>query len=151
MRHGCFYLVTAPPSANNLYAHVPVRLKNRREGTRRVKTQKYKDWIKGAGMELLASRQGQRPMMLGRDQRPQVDLFCGFDYTRDCSNAIKPVEDLLMHAAILMDDRYVHRISSERALEPLHTVEYGPLQPPPGKVLVCVTWLNLSGGEAVAG
>lgn len=144
-RLGCIYLVSAPPSANHLHKHITVKLKNGRWGTRRAKTQQYKDWIERASTELVASHQGQKPMLLSRDHRPMMDLFCGFDYTRDCSNVIKPIEDLLKRCALVMDDRYIHRASSERALEPLQTPDYGPLQPAPGMVLICFTWQEPNG------
>ena len=88
-------------------------------GTRRVKTQAYRNWIETAKLEMIVTFRGQRPLDLSGQHQPCLDLFCGFGYDRDCSNAIKPVEDLLKRCGIVKDDRYVHRASAERATEPL--------------------------------
>ena len=139
-RLGAIYFVSAPPSANHLHANVQAELKNGQMGTRRVKTQAYRNWIETAKLEMIVTFRGQRPLDLSGQHQPCLDLFCGFGYDRDCSNAIKPVEDLLKRCGIVKDDRYVHRASAERATEPLMHPDYGPLIPEKGKVLMLLTW-----------
>jgi len=81
-------------------------------GHGRAKTQKYRDWIKSAGGILSAQIKGR---MSGR-----VDIRIKLEDTHptaDCSNYIKPLEDLLVTAGVLADDRskYVRSAKSEWA------------------------------------
>ena len=145
MRRGALYIITAPPSENNLYYHAPTKLKNGKWGTRRFRTKEYKEWIETAGIEMLIHHRGQTPEALGRGNKPCCDYFCGFGFDRDVGNAEKPISDLLKRCGILQDDRYIHRVSCERAEEGLEVPGFGNIKPEKGKVLVCVTWQPTNG------
>jgi Holliday junction resolvase RusA-like endonuclease len=99
-----------PPSTNNLYCNVP--------GAGRVKTQRYRDWLNTCGMILrsqVTGRLGGRVDILIRleDSHP----------TRDASNCIKPLEDLLVKVGAIANDnaKHVRKISAEWA--PIKGVE----------------------------
>lgn len=100
-----FDLPVMPPSVNAMYFNLP-------NGHGRAKTQKYRDWITSAGQILTRQIKGR---MSGRvDIRIQLE---DTHPTADCSNYIKPLEDLLVSAGVLTDDRskYVRSAKSEWA------------------------------------
>lgn len=81
-----------PPSVNNLYANVPK--------VGRVKTKRYRTWLNAAGWELKT----QRPQPVVGHYTMTLLLQRPDNRRRDCSNAIKAVEDLLVTHGILSDD-----------------------------------------------
>lgn len=90
--HVTYDLPNMPPSANNLYFNVP--------GRGRVKSSSYEDWLHQAG--ILIRRQGIARMT------QRVDIVFSLEDKhprRDASNAIKPLEDLLVKLGVLPDDR----------------------------------------------
>jgi len=93
------YTFSLPPSTNHLFANIP--------GKGRVKTAAYRDWIEAAGYEILAQgRQKIRgkvsiAILASRPDRRK----------RDCSNLIKPLEDILTRMAVIEDDSFVERLS----------------------------------------
>ncbi len=91
-----------PPSTNHLYLNVPNR--------GRVKTRAYEDWIFQAGLYLNRQIEGR---FTGR-----VDIHIALEdchANRDASNAIKPIEDLLVKCGVIEDDRakFVRSIKAE--------------------------------------
>lgn len=93
-----------PPSTNHLYFNAP--------GQGRVKTQAYRDWIFTSG--LLLKRQITSTMS------SRVDILIKIEDKhprRDASNTIKPIEDLLVTAGAIHDDRakYVRSVKAEWA------------------------------------
>jgi hypothetical protein len=81
-----------PPSTNNLYINIP--------GKGRAKTQKYRDWLHTCGLIL-------RRQVTGRFGG-RVDIKIQLEDchpTRDASNTIKPIEDLLVLVGAIQDDR----------------------------------------------
>lgn len=95
------YVLPLPPSGNNLFLNV--------NGRGRIKTPAYRDWIEAAGYEILA--QGRQKLR----GKVSVALLCSRPdrRKRDCSNLIKPVEDLLVRMAVIEDDSFVERVSSQ--------------------------------------
>src|SRR5687768_6995399 len=93
------YRLPHPPSTNGLFANIP--------GKGRVKTAAYRDWIEAAGYEILA--QGRQKI---RGKVSIAILASRPDKRkRDCSNLIKPLEDLLVRMAVIEDDSFVERLS----------------------------------------
>ncbi len=84
-----------PPSTNNLYRNVP--------GKGRVKTDRYRTWLRAAGNEILA----QRPMKFEGEVSLSLTLRRRDGRRRDLSNAIKATEDLLVAHGIIQDDSLV--------------------------------------------
>lgn len=90
-----------PPSVNTLFAHVP----SVHGGFIRVKTAKYKDWAKEAGLLLNSQRNtGQLVSHKGRvsitiKATPPKD-----NRRRDIDNICKAVLDLLVSSNIIIDD-----------------------------------------------
>lgn len=87
-----------PPTTNNLYRSLP--------GRGRVKTERYKTWLRAAGNEVLAQK--QKPIkgkvvlaiLLGRPDNRR----------RDISNTIKAIEDLLVEHRLIEDDCHVEQL-----------------------------------------
>ena len=99
-----FELPAMPPSVNAMYVNIP--------GHGRAKTQKYRDWINTAGLILNRQIKGR---LTGR-----VDIRIKLEDTHptaDCSNYIKPLEDLLVSSGVITDDRakFVRSAKSEWA------------------------------------
>ena len=93
-----------PPSTNHLYFNVP--------GRGRVKTQKYRDWSETCGNILNRQITGR---MCGRvDIRIQLE---DCHRTRDASNTIKPIEDLLVKVGAIFNDnsKFVRSVKAEWA------------------------------------
>lgn len=90
-----------PPSGNNLFRNVP--------GKGRVRTERYKIWARAAGNEILA----QLARAETRQISGTVELYMGITWPdrrrRDTSNAVKPVEDLLVEHGIIVDDQFIWR------------------------------------------
>ncbi len=91
--------VPYPPTANNLFFNRP--------GKGRVKTERYRTWLRAAGNELLAQRPPKITgkvvvsIVMGRPDRRK----------RDLSNCIKPIEDLLVAHGLIEDDSLVESLS----------------------------------------
>lgn len=97
-----------PPSANNLF----LTLKN----GGRAKTAQYKDWQRIARGELLAAYQASGSPAYPAKARMRLTVRLGTGYRRDVSNAIKPIEDLLVAVLPVPDDRYNDEIIATRDL-----------------------------------
>lgn len=85
-------LPVLPPSTNNLYANAP--------GKGRVKSRAYEDWISQCGLLLNGQIKGRF--------NSRVDILIEAEDrhpTRDSSNFVKPIEDLLVRCGIISDDR----------------------------------------------
>ncbi len=78
-----------PPSANNLFAN------NARAG--RLKTKKYRQWIKDAGWCLNGKRPIAGPV--------KITIVCPHNGQRDQDNHIKPTYDLLVKHKLIDSDR----------------------------------------------
>lgn len=91
------YELPFPPSVNNLFANV---------GNRRVRTARYKAWAKEAGQFIL--HQGRK--RIHGHVSLSVALVRPDRRTRDLSNAMKAVEDLLVDMAVIDDDSLIQRI-----------------------------------------
>lgn len=112
-----------PPSVNELFA-------NRRSGGGRVKTPAYKAWLEEAGYHLkIAWGNLGRPEI--EKQPMRLTIEAGIGRHRDLSNCCKAVEDLLVAALPVPDDRWNDHIIMRRTgevdgivhvrLEPLDT------------------------------
>ncbi len=94
------YKLPYPPSTNALYANVP--------GKGRVKTARYRTWLRAAGNEILAQQRvridGQVHLTITLTPRPGTNP--------DASNSIKALEDLLVTMEVIEDDnrRIVRRL-----------------------------------------
>jgi hypothetical protein len=110
-----------PPSANNLFFN----LKN----GRRAKTTQYKDWqrIAWAALHAAYANAGRPP--IEPKTRMRLTVRVGASYRRDISNCIKPIEDLLVAALPLPDDRYndVVEVSRDLSIEGFAHVRIGAL------------------------
>ena len=91
------YEMPFPPSANNLFASV---------GARRVRTARYKAWAKEAGQFILM--QGRK--RVHGHVSLSVALVRPDRRTRDLSNALKAIEDLLVDMLVIDDDSLIQRI-----------------------------------------
>ncbi len=92
-----------PPSANNLFAHAPVRGR-----VRRFPTKQYKLWRKEAVIRIRSQRieTFREPVVIKLALTPKDSR------RRDASNYIKAIEDALVEARVLADDsqRYVKAV-----------------------------------------
>ena len=88
-----------PPTANNLFFN--------KSGRGRVKTERYRTWLRAAGNELLV----QRPPKLTGKVVLSISLGRPDRRKRDLSNCIKPIEDLLVAHGLIEDDSLVERLS----------------------------------------
>jgi len=84
------FSVPLPPSVNNLFINVP--------GKGRIKTRRYRDWIKEAGWSLQTSRPGY---ILGP---VKVEIVLPNKSRLDTDNAVKPVLDLCVRHRLIDDD-----------------------------------------------
>lgn len=81
--------ITTPPSVNNLFTNVP--------GRGRVKSRRYRQWLKAAGWEL----QGQRPLKIAGPFEVEIQV----PPTRgDLDNYTKAVIDLLVRHGVVEGD-----------------------------------------------
>lgn len=112
-----------PPSTNELF-------RNLKTGGR-VKTAKYKSWIEEAGWHLKIAWSGAgKPEIAEQPMRLSIELGLS-GRRRDASNCAKAIEDLLVSALPVPDDRWNDDISIRRSaaadglarvrLEPLNT------------------------------
>lgn len=88
------YVLAVPPSTNSLFFNV--------KGRGRVKSTKYRAWIKAELLALIAQR--AKPVT----ERASVAITIPKITRGDADNRIKPVLDLLVRAGILTDDGGKH-------------------------------------------
>jgi len=91
------YELPFPPSMNNLFASA---------GKKRVRTERYKAWAKEAGQFIL--HQGRR--RVHGHVSLSVALVRPDRRTRDLSNTLKAIEDLLVDMLVIDDDSLIQRI-----------------------------------------
>jgi hypothetical protein len=110
-----------PPSTNNLF----FTLKN----GKRAKTTQYKDWQRIALAELAVAFVNAGRPAFDPKARMRLSVRVGASYRRDISNCIKPIEDLLVAALPLPDDRYndVVEVSRDLSIEGFAHVRIGTL------------------------
>jgi Holliday junction resolvase RusA-like endonuclease len=93
------FVLSCPPSLNGLFRNIPKR--------GRVKTKKYKAWIKQAGWELVM----QRPSAVSGP----YDLAIVVPKTRgDLDNYGKAISDLLVTHKLIDDDVHARKIILSR-------------------------------------
>ena len=89
-----------PPTANNLFRNVP--------GKGRVKTGRYRQWLKTAAVEVMIQRKGERiegpASVTIALKRPRANA--------DLDNRIKPILDALQHGGALANDKQVSFLSA---------------------------------------
>lgn len=95
-------VLPVPPSTNNLFATA---------GRRRIKSQRYRDWLEEAGFYLMQQTFKQGEIEGAYEMRLRVPLKCRADVT----NLFKAPEDLLVSIGVLPDDKHCFRASIERA------------------------------------
>ena len=97
------FTIPYPPSTNTLFRNVP--------GRGRVKTARYKTWMRAAKNEIMAQRAGLGPF----------PIACPVDFTleislerkgSDLDNRLKAPIDALVAAGILQDDKFIARLSA---------------------------------------
>lgn len=94
-----------PPSVNELFAHVP----SSHGGMIRVKTKKYKDWSKQAGMLINAQRQ----QIIAHPGRVYVQYYVTPPRTkhrRDLANTEKACSDALVEYQVIRDDSLIEQL-----------------------------------------
>ena len=91
-----------PPSTNHLYANV--------RGIGRVKTVRYKQWIKAADGYLLAQKRDLTPIA----GPVELTVFINPKTRGDTSNRIKAAEDYLVSRELTDDDIHTWKVSCER-------------------------------------
>lgn len=92
------YELPFPPSVNNLFATV---------GRKRVRSDRYRAWAKQAGEFI--TMQGRKHVQ--GHVSMHVALVRPDRRTRDLSNTLKALEDLLVDMAVIDDDSLIQRIS----------------------------------------
>lgn len=98
-----------PPSANALFVNL------KRGG--RAKSAAYKAWIEEAGWHLKRAWSAQgKPEISAQPMRLHLDLGLT-DRRRDASNCAKAIEDLLVAALPVPDDRWNDEIVIRRSTE----------------------------------
>lgn len=90
-RNEIAFAVPCPPSVNALYLNVP--------GKGRVKTRRYRDWIKEAGLMVMASRVGCI------DGPVKVDIALPQSMRGDTDGRIKALLDLAVRLGLIEDDK----------------------------------------------
>lgn len=88
-----------PPSTNNLFANIL--------GKGRVKSKRYRAWLDMCGKEI----QLQGKKRIHGHVSLNIGLVAPDARKRDLSNAIKPIEDLLVSMQVIDDDSLVRRLS----------------------------------------
>jgi crossover junction endodeoxyribonuclease RusA len=84
-----------PPTTNNLFINV---------GRKRVKSKRYRTWLRSAGWELEIQRQG----CIGGPWEADIALPSGL--RGDADNYAKPILDLLVKHRVVDDDRHCRRL-----------------------------------------
>lgn len=93
--------IDVPPSTNNLYANV--------RGKGRVKSRAYSDWLATAGLEAKTQTWGRR-----LNASWKLSITAHVRTTRDISNLIKPIEDLIVKLGLAPDDRFCRKVEAVR-------------------------------------
>ena len=134
------FLVSVPPSANNIHG-------NRADGKGRFNTSEYKAWISRAETDVMATKEGRWPSQLTKEHYPWLTLACGINFTRDASNCIKPVEDLMKRWGVIKDDRWFEGVKCFRARELNRDAgtlwQRGNTAPGKDQVLVTLEWWDI--------
>lgn len=103
MTQECTFWLPFPPSANNLFAHAPIRGR-----VRRFPTKEYKNWRREAVIRIRSQRieTFREPVVI------KLALTAKDGRRRDASNYIKAIEDALVESRVLIDDshRYVKSV-----------------------------------------
>lgn len=94
-------ILPVPPSVNGLYANVP--------GVGRVKTVRYRQWLKLADSFLMAQKIRKAEGCI------ELRIMLPQSTRGDVSNRIKAVEDYLVSRQITPDDKHNWKVSAERA------------------------------------
>lgn len=97
-----------PPSANNMFATVTIKGKERR-----IVSREYKAWRQEAGSVISNAWRSQgKPKF---DKHLSLTIHIGLNYNGDISNRIKGVEDAIKESIPdFPDDRWIDRIEIER-------------------------------------
>lgn len=94
-------VLPVPPSTNNLFATVQMRVGNKRI-TKRIKSAAYKDWLDAAALEI---RRQRVPHIAGK---VAVDIRMRQpNALSDPDNRIKAALDALVSSTVIEDDRHV--------------------------------------------
>lgn len=96
-------IVPKPPSTNKLYA-------NSKRGKGRIKTTRYKSWIRTAGQYVTAQR------IHFHDCHERFELFYSARRVvenSDIDNLAKPILDMLQHYKIIVNDNMCMRFHGE--------------------------------------
>lgn len=93
--------VPRPPSVNGLTFNVP--------GRGRVRTDRYRTWLRAAGNELMA----QRPGRISGAYLLTIQVGRAASKRRDLDNIAKASSDLLVTHRIVEDDSYAERVTVE--------------------------------------
>ena len=102
--------IPAPPSANAMYRIL-------RNG-KRVKTSRYLKWRNSAGYIMRASLPSQ-----SRKTPLEVTIRAAVSRRRDIDNVCKPTLDALQCCGVIPDDRWVDKLTVERAPGGGETIE----------------------------
>lgn len=103
-----------PPSANAMY-------RTSRIGTRRFKTQRYKDWQQEFAALVLRLLQDpnvspeKRPRACREKHPLYILITANVDYRRDLDNLVKPILDTMQVIEMIPDDRYADIIEIHRS------------------------------------
>lgn len=95
-------VLPVPPSTNNLFATV---------GRKRIKSQRYRDWLADAGFYLM-QQTFEKGTIIGAYT---MDIRVPMKVRADVTNLLKAPEDLLVSIGVLPDDKHCFRASIERA------------------------------------
>lgn len=93
--------IDVPPSTNNLYANA--------RGKGRVKSLAYRQWLEAAGWSVKAQVQSRK-----LDAPWAITIRAHIRSTRDISNLIKPIEDLVVKLKLAPDDRFCRKVTAIR-------------------------------------
>lgn len=110
-----------PPSVNGAFKNV--------RGRGRVKTDIYKNWLTGAGWQVVSQR---LPQWRGPVAPWQASLTVSERMLGDIDNRVKAVIDLLVKQRLVPDDAHLYRLIIERSPAipgGRMRVQFGPYHP----------------------
>jgi crossover junction endodeoxyribonuclease RusA len=90
-----------PPPVSALYRN--------QSGPGRVKTKRYKTWIRAASNEVMAQRRGH----FGGPVTLSLTAIRPDKRRRDLDNLLKASQDLMVHCGVLDDDQQVIKVTAE--------------------------------------
>ncbi|HXE05177.1 MAG TPA: RusA family crossover junction endodeoxyribonuclease, partial [Bryobacteraceae bacterium] len=105
------FVIPAAPSANNLFFNAP--------GRGRVKSDRYRTWRQAAGNEMRIEGNRLRTWETIHG-RAAVEITC--NPRGDIDNRAKPIIDLLVHMAVLKDDRQIDDVRIIRGGDPARAI-----------------------------